>query len=406
MTEQMGPKVSANRVPDVDSLFDMLRALLHAAEPLQHNSDTEVDWNVPLTSDASTHSTTTHSQGMTEDTEISFACEWRRFLLETLIEAHDEFKRDSKANSSGGVDASRRVLDERRLSAVVRVWLKRCGYAPSVSCSVQRGHSNPLLDLHTFVHSRVPCTLRKLWGDPSELSKKDVSILRALSSEKPLVRHAEIGRLCANPAMYYSLVLNPLTKMFSFAVPSEEALACAARYEPLIEIGAGTGYWSQLLRARGCDIVAYDIAPPSETSPNPFFTACFGEVCRGGPEVLSNKSNERRALLLAWPHSDIERAAHSSPNTELTTPWDAACLDAFQGDVVLYIGEWERQSAPLSGPGLTSSSEFQTRLRRDFKCIERVALPNWLHVRDDMSVWQRRRSKGKRKRQSSIGFAA
>ena len=28
-------------------------------------------------------------------------------------------------------------------------------------------------------------------------------------------------------------------------------------------MGAGTGYWAALLRSRGVDIVAYDVAPPS-----------------------------------------------------------------------------------------------------------------------------------------------
>jgi hypothetical protein len=36
------------------------------------------------------------------------------------------------------------------------------------------------------------------------------------------------------------------------------ALAAIARYAPIVEMGAGTGYWARCLRERGIDAVAYD----------------------------------------------------------------------------------------------------------------------------------------------------
>jgi hypothetical protein len=49
--------------------------------------------------------------------------------------------------------------------------------------------------------------------------------------------------------------------------------------------------------------------------------------------------------------------------------------------------------------GRSSSSDFQQRLASEFHCILKVELPNWLHVRDTISVW-------KRSAKSTIIFAA
>ena len=49
-----------------------------------------------------------------------------------------------------------------------------------------------------------------------------------------------------------------LVHLFSWAIPSDEALDTIARYAPIVEVGAGTGYWAKLLEDRGVDIAASD----------------------------------------------------------------------------------------------------------------------------------------------------
>ena len=39
-----------------------------------------------------------------------------------------------------------------------------------------------------------------------------------------------------------------LAALFAWAIPDAGALAMLARYAPLLECGAGTGYWAALLR--------------------------------------------------------------------------------------------------------------------------------------------------------------
>ena len=50
----------------------------------------------------------------------------------------------------------------------------------------------------------------------------------------------------------------PLCKKYAWAIPDERALQILASFSPLIEIGAGRGYWARLLRDQGVDILAFD----------------------------------------------------------------------------------------------------------------------------------------------------
>jgi len=64
------------------------------------------------------------------------------------------------------------------------------------------------------------------------------------------------------PALELEERRRELASLFSWGVPNERALEVLAAHAPLIECGAGMGYWSALLRARDVDVLAYDAAPP------------------------------------------------------------------------------------------------------------------------------------------------
>src|SRR6202050_3520431 len=58
--------------------------------------------------------------------------------------------------------------------------------------------------------------------------------------------------------------LTNLAQRYSYVFPDDRSLTALAALGPLVEIGAGTGYWAFRLRALGVDIVAFDQAPPDE----------------------------------------------------------------------------------------------------------------------------------------------
>ena len=69
-----------------------------------------------------------------------------------------------------------------------------------------------------------------------------------------------------------------LRRRYAWAVPDERALRILEHFGPIVEVGAGKGYWASLLAARGVDVVAYDAMPPPDA---------FARVAVGGPDVLA-----------------------------------------------------------------------------------------------------------------------
>ena len=95
---------------------------------------------------------------------------------------------------------------------------------------------------------------------------------------------------------------NEYTHRYAYAIPTLEALEVLRKCAPLIEIGAGTGYWAWLLRQLGTDILCYDARPPAlEDDQNRFHarTSCWTDVQPGDERKLNE--HPARTLFLCWP---------------------------------------------------------------------------------------------------------
>ncbi len=175
-----------------------------------------------------------------------------------------------------------------------------------------------------------------------------------------------------------------LAALFSWAIPAEGALAVLARHAPLVECGAGTGYWAALLAARGTDIVACDAAPPGRARghsqgkqhgagsvpANTYHDARhqpWTEV-RAASAVAATRAHRDRTLFLCWPPYDDDSASY-------------AALRAYRGDTVVYVG-----GAP-GGP--TGTVRFHRELALNWHPAEQAALPNWPDLHDRLIVYQR-----------------
>jgi hypothetical protein len=145
---------------------------------------------------------------------------------------------------------------------------------------------------------------------------------------------------------------------YSYAVPSREVLAELVTHGPLIEVGAGTGYWAWLLTQLGVDIVAFDrnaAAPPH-----------WHPVASGGAVALD--AHPQRTLFLCWPPLD--------------EPLAQQCLERYQGDVFLHIGE-------TGVSARTGSQTFRQLLAREWELVREVPLPRWPGFHDSLTVWRR-----------------
>jgi len=161
-----------------------------------------------------------------------------------------------------------------------------------------------------------------------------------------------------------------LASLFSWAIPTEPALATLAKYAPLVECGAGMGYWAALLRARGVDALAYDVAPPGRGARNDYHRRGrqpWTEVQAASAASAARRHGER-ALLLCWPPYDDDAASYGA-------------LRAYRGEVLIHIGERDE--------GATGSVRFHRELRLNWTLVEELELPHWPRLRDRLMVYRR-----------------
>lgn len=92
---------------------------------------------------------------------------------------------------------------------------------------------------------------------------------------------------------------------YAFSIPTSDVIDEIAARSPLVEIGAGGGYWARCLSEAGADIIAYDLRPPGEEAPwdwregNQWFDDTWFHV-QEGDESMAGRYPER-TLFLCWP---------------------------------------------------------------------------------------------------------
>ena len=229
------------------------------------------------------------------------------------------------------------------------------------------------------------------WNDPIQLrdhmfrqlvEHKTVWVNKMIFDDDGLVE-GKINR------SWFCLIAGYINHTFAFAVPSDEALAALGELGPLIEMGAGSGYWAWVLRNRGADILAYDIEPASESCDNMFILSSFTEVLPGtSASVLAGGKNAERALFICWPWStELEKL----PKYEV---WDEDCLKAYSGSTVAYVGAMNIGPHAAEGwSGMTSSLAFQKFLLAHFDLQQKIALPHFGDVKlydNDLFVYTRK----------------
>lgn len=87
-----------------------------------------------------------------------------------------------------------------------------------------------------------------------------------------------------------------LVSKYSFAIPNEEAIYYLVQHSPLIELGAGTGYWGYLIQQLGGDIICIDKAPDSS---NDYVKGNWIDIQCGDENKILEYPN--RTLFLCWP---------------------------------------------------------------------------------------------------------
>ena len=160
-----------------------------------------------------------------------------------------------------------------------------------------------------------------------------------------------------------------LVQLCAWAIPTREALDALARYAPLIDCGAGMGYWAALLQAQGVDVLACDLHPPGRKAWNSFHRrkrAPWTEVRRASA-VDAVRRHAGRTLMLCWPPYEDDGASYQA-------------LRAYAGDVLIHIGERD---------GASGSVRFHREIALNWTPIEEIDLPHWPRLDDRLRVYRR-----------------
>lgn len=150
---------------------------------------------------------------------------------------------------------------------------------------------------------------------------------------------------------------NNLVEEYGWAIPNEAAIETILEYDPILEIGAGRGYWAWCIRQAGGDILPTDIDAPFDDEWTPVWEA------RGQEAVLDYPD---WTLLLVWP-----------PYREFVA---TEVLGRYEGDTLIYVGEGRG--------GCTAEDRFHEMLHDEWVRVDTVDIPSYLGIRDRLEVWR------------------
>ena len=153
-----------------------------------------------------------------------------------------------------------------------------------------------------------------------------------------------------------------LVVKYSWAIPNERVIRRIAEFTPILEMGAGSGYWAYLLSQAGAEVFAYD-----NLIRNPHIIGKWFKVKRGSFGKM--KLHPNKALLLCWPPYNSDMASKY--------------LSLHKGRIIIYVGEEDS--------GCTANTEFHERLahKKDFKLLENIQIPTWPGLHDSVFIYER-----------------
>lgn len=161
-----------------------------------------------------------------------------------------------------------------------------------------------------------------------------------------------------------------LVSTYCFTIPCYDILKKVAAYSPIVEIGAGSGYWARCLVEFGADVVAYDRFPPDEQSPwdwqsgNAWFDDSWFHIVQGDESAAADHPD--RTLFMAWPIPQNPMAYNALVKYKHAG-----------GKTLIYIGD--------PHPASSGDEHFYRELLKH-KEIERIDLYGWPGINEKLII--------------------
>lgn len=161
---------------------------------------------------------------------------------------------------------------------------------------------------------------------------------------------------------------------YGFAVLNEAAIKALLPLAPLLEVGAGAGYWSYELKRAGADIIATDLYTENEEVPEggERTRESYGFGDRWLPiEELSAtqaiKKYPERNLLCVWP--------------SYQGSWSSKAVMAFKGEYLAYVGEGDG--------GCTGNDQMHAYLNSHYEEVSDIYIPQFYGIHDSLIIYKR-----------------
>ncbi len=158
-------------------------------------------------------------------------------------------------------------------------------------------------------------------------------------------------------------------EMFGFAVLTMSAVDFLRPYGPLLEVGAGSGYWSQELIEAGIDTVATDPKPWHNKRGRGFDAWAPIKRLKAQDAIATYPD---RNLLICWPDN-----LHLDPSD-----WPYQAVKAFQGEHLVLVGE--------DSAGCTGTPKMFAFLEREYQPHDLHYIPRFTGIHDRLEVWKRK----------------
>jgi len=210
---------------------------------------------------------------------------------------------------------------------------------------------NPYLDDFNKIYLKTYFNSMEMVGNPDlDIDSLNVEIREEIRLMADKIGTGNCGFAFRRSLLYY----------YSFAVPDDRAIEIISKYAPVVEIGAGSGYWSYMLSQNGIQVKAFDNQSWHEIWKKQWF-----DVQDGDEKVLRNYPE--RSLLMCWPNYN--------------EPFASNCLKNYKGKNVIYIGE--------GFDGCTGDDAFHKTLDNEWKIIDSHEIPTWDGIHDQLEVYER-----------------
>lgn len=156
-------------------------------------------------------------------------------------------------------------------------------------------------------------------------------------------------------------------RRYGFAILWSGAIEAIRPHAPLVEIGAGSGYWTYELQSHGIDCIATDtmegkygfFTKDNPNDPERRWKKQYVEIEKLN-SVEAVRKYPNRNILTVWPDYDA--------------PWAADSLDIFTGRTVIYMGEGYGNA--------TADDRFHELLDERFADQEVIPMPHFEHSYD------------------------